>query len=279
MSFLKANVPQPKPLFAYLPISGAKGLASGESFFILGVGNVTQADGDYWKNADWTDPTAAVPKMYCSFWMNEKKDEKNKYVRWCYTGPNDPVHVLGLDSKDQDTNKLEVLYGEKAPRFITAQPEIEFIIPALKVNRIGKAYDVDNGEYVMLIARRNQLDSIIEAASRFADQDNSSVYGRVLSITKNLQAKKPADMYNFSILFSDPRNTPDMDRVFQEMRAKAIADIDRVFEEANGGSYDPDNVWGYLVSHFGGSQEEMIRKYTVKPGASTTLSGFEEVAL
>jgi len=283
MSFLTPNMPVPAVLFPYLNVSGAKGantLDNGTHYFVMGFGKVSEGE-DSWHNADLLAPTAAVLKNVCTFWMHEKggAEEKNKFVKWLYTGADDPIHTLGLDTKQQSMERLREIYGDKAPKYPFRQPQTEYVVPVLKVEKTGKTYNTEKGEVVLLIVSQSILDDIIKAAAAFADVEDSSIYGRVLCIVKNLSEQVPANKYQVSITAGNPQDTSAFDAKFVEARNKGIADIERIFNEGNMGSYSADNVWRYLTNSFGGSKQALIDKYYVGSGANLANADFEEVDL
>lgn len=279
-AYMQQPIPKPQIPFPYVNIYGSGGLESGENFFIMAFGKCAEGE-ETWQNKDEYSDTAPLPKLYCQFRMEEKQDEKNKYVRWIYTGANDPVHVLGLDRRDQANlkDRLKQIYGENAPRYPRAQPEVEYILPVFRVEKVGKHFDIDNASPVLLIIRQNSLFDIIEAAKNFSTQSDPSIYGRILEINKNLNNPDPKKKYAFKILFADPYDLSSREDEIKAMREKAAADIDKVYKEANGGSYDPENVWAYLLTHFGGTREELIAKYSLNVGPTHVYSNVEEVAI
>lgn len=273
-SFLQ-GMPTVAVPFPYVPVSGSKPLGNGTHDYIMAFGKLSDGE-DVWTNASFNE-TSPIPKQYCQFWMTEMDNDKNKYARWLYTGINDPVHVLGLDTKNQDLNRLKQIYGDKASKYPIAQPEVEYVLPVFRVNKVGKTYDLVNGEAQLLIVRRNMLDSIIEAASIFGNEDDASIYGRTLTITKDLANNDPKAKYKFKIPTGKPMDLSIRENDVIAMREKAVRDIEKVFNEANSGSYDPNNVWGYLTTHFGGTREQLIAKYSVKNSGNVSFENIEEV--
>jgi hypothetical protein len=273
-SFLQ-NMPTVAVPFPYVPVSGSKPLGNGTHYYIMAFGKLSPGE-EVFTNTSFNE-TSPIPKNYCQFWMEEFDNEKNKYVRWLYTGSNDPVHALGIDTKNQDLNRLRQIYGEKASKFPVAQPEVEFVLPVFKVNKTGKTYDLANGEAQLLIVRRNMMDSIVAAAKIFQDEEDAGIFGRVLVLEKNLADNDPKAKYKFSITTGKPIDLSSREAEITAMRDKAVRDIEKVFNEANGGSYDPNNVWGYLTTHFGGSREQLVAKYSVKNGANVSFENIEEV--
>jgi hypothetical protein len=275
-SFLQ-GMPTVSVPFPYIPVSGSKPLQNGTHYYIMAFGKLSPGE-EVWTNASFNE-TSPIPKQYCQFWLEEMDAEKNKYARWLYTGANDPVHILGLDTKNQDLNRLKQIYGDKASKYPVAQPEVEFVLPVFSVKKVGKGYDLANGEAQLLIVRRNMLDSIVAAAKIFSDEDDASIYGRPLVIDKNLADNDPKAKYKFTIPTGKPLDLSSRESEIAAMREKAVRDIEKVFTEANGGSYDPNNVWGYLTTHFGGTKEQLVAKYSVKNGANVSFENIEEVAI
>ena len=274
-----ANIPQSKPTSSYLNVYGKKGLSDGEHYFILGVGQID--DGvDFWRNEDFSSPTSAVPKFMCQFWMHEMNDGQGGYARWLYTGDNDPIVALGLHTTNQSKERIKQIYGDKASPYITTQPQNEYVLPVVKVDKKGKSFDIENGEYHLMVLRENSLNDIIEAGKTFSMENNSSLYGRVLILKKNLGEKDPKKIYSFSFITLPPQSNSEMDEKFAQMREKAIEDIDRVFIEANGGDadYNPEFVWKYLTNQFGGTRDELLNKYNVST-QNLELSLVEEVEI
>lgn len=272
------NMPTVAVPFPYIPVSGSKPLGNGTHYYIMAFGKLNPGEDAFVGGQDehWNE-TSPIPKNYCQFWLEEMNNDKNKYARWLYTGSNDPVHVLGLDTKNQDLNRLKQIYGDKASKYPVAQPEVEFVLPVFAVKKTGKTYDLAGGEAQLLIVRRNMLDSIVAAAKIFENEDDGSIFGRPLTIEKDLANNDPKAKYKFTIPTGKPMDLSSRETEINAMREKAMRDIGKVFDEANGSSYDPENVWGYLVTHFGGTKEQLVTKYSVKNGPAVSFDNIEEV--
>lgn len=284
MSFLQQNIPQPKALFTYMQTNGSKGanvLADNNThYFVMGFGKL---DGDeaFWSNSNPVHEYSAIPRNLCKFWMHEKADEKNKFVQWLYTGADDPIYALGYDRKEQNNERRQQIWGDKVNlKYTFRLPQREYLVPVLKVELDKKSFNVKEGKLMILIVSEGIMKDILAAAANYVTAADASVYGRVLKIVKNTSEKAVSDKYKTSIVAETRIDTSDYDEKFLDARNKIIEDIDVIFNESNGGSYDPNNVWAYLCNHFGGSKEQLIERYHVLTGGiSLENSDFQEVDL
>lgn len=270
MSFMQQTMPQPKAFNQFHEFFGGKSIFdNGTHYFICGFGKTT--NGNVWDNSDvFTNATSPIPQNLCRMWVNETSvGENGGFLNWLYTGDNDPVHDLGWAQKAQMQNmtKIKNLYGDKG--FAFKYPDVRHFLPVLKVVKDGKTYKFEEAQPMVIVVKDAMLNNIKLCASKpsIADLDDPSVYGKLLSITKNTKAPSPNQMYAFDLVGTDytAKLPEDFATTMSELRQSAIERIDQIFAEGNGGDYNSENVRRYISQQTNMSYDAFVAKYNILP--------------
>ncbi|MCB1711651.1 MAG: hypothetical protein KDH96_03965 [Candidatus Riesia sp.] len=211
-----------------------------------------------------------VPSTTVSFWVHSMNEGKGGFVKWHYTGENDPVNELGLNlpvAQQSDARYQEIWQGKVG--FKSQHPRTSYFLPVQRVEKAGKDYKVV-GDPMIIVVTESLMKQLVTSANSDNIVDNSSgnMFGRVFSLSK-VPGKPSTEMYSAEVLLKEFDVTDEMVETATSITKQMVNNYDTevIATTSSDGSantaFSPEGVKAYVTAVTGMNWTDFVEKYNV----------------
>lgn len=256
------------------------GIPNGKYYFILGFGFMqTLAKKEpftYEKHlvAEMENDTI-VPYNKCQLIVKVSKDER-KFTTWHFTGETDPLVKLGYAQKNgysvertaEQITRLGLINGFSAGfNKYHEFAEARFHVPTWRVELNDEdELDASTMKPTMLSLTNGQLKNLVTSFSALAMEKNKNPFGYAVLLIKD--KSKGKDAYQWTTLPKFNFASPERIVEIQELITWNTEKLDKIYQEANGGEINSENVWNYLCTTLQMSREDIYKHCNINLSSS-----------